>query len=67
MRIFKPKGFQWLLPLLVLASGVINLTNPSLSDSLKTVWWVFIPILIIVVIIGVINHYKLLKSGKALK
>ncbi len=67
MRIFKPKGFQWLLPLLVLASGVISLTNPLLSDSLKTMWWVSIPILIIVVIIGVINHYKLLKSGKALK
>jgi hypothetical protein len=33
MKILKPIGFQWIAPLLVLISGVLNLSNRNLSET----------------------------------
>jgi hypothetical protein len=61
MKAFKPKRFQWLGPLLVMISGVLCLSNPTMSKNLKIAWLILMPIAIIMALIGVINHYKIEK------
>jgi hypothetical protein len=58
MRILKPIGFQWIAPLLVLISGILNLSIHSMPDTLRLSWKILVFISIILVIIGIINHYR---------
>jgi hypothetical protein len=67
MRIFKPVGFQWVVPLLVLISGLINLCNPNLSESIRILWIILISLSFMSVIVGIVNHRKLIIKKKASK
>jgi hypothetical protein len=67
MRIFKPVGYQWIGPLLVLLSGFINLCNPSLSELFRIIWIILVSLSIIMVIIGIVNHCKLISKKKESK
>lgn len=60
MRILKPRGFQWIAPLLVLIIGVLNLSNRNLSETKRISWMILVFLSIILVIIGIINHYRLI-------
>lgn len=62
MKLFKPRGYRWIVPMLVLISGYINLTNPIVMKTTRTIWLIFIPILIVLLLIEIINHYQLIKS-----
>ncbi|MGB1248902.1 MAG: hypothetical protein ACPG4Z_08440, partial [Chitinophagales bacterium] len=35
MKIFKPRKYMWIAPILVIISGIINLSNNHLSDYLN--------------------------------
>lgn len=60
MRILKPRGFQWIGPLLGLISGILNLSIHSMPDRLRLSWKILVFLSIILVIIGIINHYRLI-------
>jgi hypothetical protein len=58
MRILKPREFQWIVPLLVLISGVLKLSILNLPDTLRKYLMIIVSLSIILLIIGIINHYR---------
>jgi cytochrome c-type biogenesis protein CcmH/NrfF len=63
-RLFQAVRFQWVAPFLVLVAGCINLINSELSNTLKIIWLCMFPIVIILLVVGIINHRKFAVANK---
>lgn len=58
MKIIKPVKNRWIAPLIIIFSGIINLSIEGLSETLKLGWYIVLPFALFLTIIGVINHFK---------
>lgn len=58
MKFIQPKPYQWIVPSLVLVSGIIGLTNSNLGKTIQVIWCILIAFSIVFLIIGIANHRK---------
>lgn len=58
MDIIQPKRYQWIVPLLVIMSGVLGLMNNNLEKVIQVIWYILIFFSIVFLVIGIINHKK---------
>ena len=58
MKIIQPKRYQWIVPLLIIISGVLGLMNKNIEPAIQIIWYIVIFFSIVLLIIGIINHKK---------
>lgn len=58
MKLIKPVKNGWIAPLIIIFSGIINLSIEGLSETLKLGWYIVMSFALILTIIGAINHFK---------
>ncbi len=62
MNIIQPKRYQWIVPLLIILSGVSGLMNNNLEKVIQVIWYILIFFSIVLLVIGIINHKKYLQQ-----
>ena len=59
----KKQKWLWIAPLLIVLSGIINLSNSSLHPILRNTWVVLIPMAFVILVVGIKSHMAVKEKG----
>lgn len=56
--LFRPRKYTWIIPLIVLFSGVLKFYNVAFPLTDISTWYVLVGLAVVMFVIGIIQHKK---------
>jgi hypothetical protein len=54
----KNRKFDWVIPAIVVITGIFNLLNTNIDGTIRTLWWVLTPVALILLMYRLYQRFQ---------